>query len=651
MSKKDSRMETMFESALMGPLRVKNRLVMAPMGTRMASEIGAVTQRQIDYYAERAKGGVGTIITDAAVVDYPLGATGATNMTIHDNAYIGGHNELVEAVHNHGAKIILQMKHAGRETRLPSLLGLKPVAPSALACKFFDVLPRELTTDEVEAIVQKFVQAAIRAKTAGYDGVELHGAHGYLIAQFMSLSSNKRTDKYGGNFRNRMNFPLEMIRGIKKSVGKDFPLLFRFSADEFVEEGRTLEESKQVARMLEEEGVHVLHVSAGVYDSMPKMIEPMSYEEGWKIYLAEEIKKTVKIPVIGVGVIRSPAIAERILKEGRVDFLALGRALLADPHWPNKAKEGRDDEIIKCISCNVGCIAGRIFRGLHIRCAINPVTGREREFGTLIPAAKRKKVLIVGGGPAGMEAARIAKMRGHQVTLAEKKGVLGGQLRLGAVPPGKDKINWYSQYLIGQMERLKIKVQLNRQVTPAYVQKLKPDVVIVATGAAAWVPDIPGMGSPQVVKAWEVLERTKKVKGGRIVVAGGGTVGCETALLLASPDRKVTIVEMLEDIALDMEPINRRDLQENIQQAGIKVLVRKKIKEITEEGVLVSEGGGQEELIPADQVVLSLGAKPDDALYRKLTGKVPELYVIGDSCQVGKIMEAAYDGSRVARLI
>ena len=446
MSKGKSDFKKMFESAFLGPLEVKNRLLMAPMGTRMASEIGAVTQKLIDYYVERAKGGVGTILTDAAVVDYPLGATGATNLTIHDNAYIGGHNELVEAVHAQGAKIICQMKHAGRETRLPSLLKTQPVAPSAIPCKFFDVIPRELSTGEVEEIVKKFVEAAMRAKTAGYDGVELHGAHGYLIAQFMSLSSNKRTDKYGGSLQNRMNFPLEIVRGIKKSLGKNFPLLFRFSADEFIEEGRTLEESKQLAQMLEEAGVHVLHVSAGVYDSMPMMIEPMSYEEGWKIYLAEEIKKVVKIPVIGVGVIRTPAIAERILKEGRVDFLALGRALLADPYWPNKAKEGRAEEIIRCISCNIGCIGGRIFRGLHIRCALNPVTGREREFGTLIPAAKRKKVLIVGGGPAGMEAARIAKMRGHQVTLVEKNKVLGGQLRLAAAPPGKDKIDWYNEF-------------------------------------------------------------------------------------------------------------------------------------------------------------------------------------------------------------
>ena len=641
----------MFEPAFLGPLEVKNRLVMAPVSTRMASEIGGVTQRQIKYYAERAKGGIGTIITEITCVDHPLGETGPTNMTLHDNAYIGGHNELVEAVHAYGAKIICQLVHAGRQTRPSSIQGQQPVAPSAIPCRFLNVMPRELTTEEAEEVIRKFIAAAVRAKTAGYDGVEVHGAHGYLIAQFMSLNSNKRTDKYGGNFRNRMNFPLEIIRGIKKSVGQNYPLLFRFSAEEFVEEGRSLEESKEVARILEGEGVHALDVSAGAYDSMPTLIEPMSYEEGWKIYLAEEIKKVVKIPVIGVGVIRTPAVAEKILRENRADFLALGRALIADPHWPNKAREGREDEIIRCISCNTGCIGGRIFRDLHIRCAVNPVTGREEEYGTLLPRTKKKKVLIVGGGPAGMEAARVAKLRGHRVTLVEKSARLGGQLRLAAVPPGKDKITWCSDYLMGQIKKLKVQVLLKQEGTPGYVQKLKPDVVIVATGAHPWIPDIPGIQGPRVITAWEVLEKKKKVEGAHLVVAGGGTVGCETALFLASPGRKVTLVEMLEAIALDMEPINRMDLLEKIRKAGIEVLLRKTVRQITEKGIFVSDEGGKEDLIPADRIVLAFGVEPENSLALQLEGRVPELHVIGDSRRAGKIIDAVYDGHRIARLI
>jgi len=651
MSEMSRNLKKTFEPAFMGPLAVKNRLVMPPMGTRLASEIGGVTQRQIDYYAERAKGGIGTIITEVTCVDHPLGVTGPTSLTIHDNSYIGGHNELVEAVHAYGTKVICQLVHAGRQTRPSSIKGQQPVAPSAIPCKFINVMPRELTTREAEEIVQKFIEAARRVKTAGYDGVELHGAHGYLIAQFMSASSNQRTDKYGGSFQKRMNFPLEIIRGIKKSLGDRYPLLFRFSAEEFVEGGRNLEESKQVARILEAEGVHVLDVTAGTYDSMPTMIEPMSYEEGWKIYLAEEIKKVVKIPVIGVGVIRTPEKAEEVLRAGRVDFVALGRALIADPHWPNKARQGSIEDIIKCISCNIGCIGERIFRDLHLRCAINPVTGREREFGTLPPTKRRKKVLVVGGGPAGMEAARVAKLRGHRVTLAEKSARLGGQLILGTVPPGKEKISWYSEYLIGQMKKSKVHVRLRQEVTPAYVQRFKPDVVIVATGAVPWIPDLPGIQSPRVVRAWDILGGKKKVEHSAVLVAGGGTVGCETALFLASWNRKVTVVEMLDGIALDMEPISRLDLQAKIQQAGIEVILKKPIRRLTEEGVVVSDETGKEEFIRADWVVLALGAKPNGSLAKKLEGKVPELYVIGDSDQPGKIINAAYDGYRVGRLI
>jgi len=644
----DPKMKRIFEPSFLGPLAVKNRLIMAPMGTMMASEVGGVTQKQVDYYAERAKGGVGTIIVEITSVDYPLGGTG---LTLHDNSYIGGHSELVEAVHAYGSKIICQLAHAGRQARPSDLKGLQPVAPSPIPCELLKVLPRELSTRAVEEIVQKFIAAAKRARAAGYDGVELHGAHGYLIAQFMSLCSNQRTDRYGGSLLNRMNFPLEIIRGVKKAVGNRFPLLFRFSGDEFVENGRSLEESRQVARMLEEAGVHALDVSAGAYDSMPTIMEPMSLPEGWKIYLAEEIKKAVKIPVIGVGVIRTPAFAEKILREGRIDFVALGRALIADPHWPNKAREGRPEDIIRCISCNIGCIGGRLFRGLPIRCSVNPATGREREFGILPPARKRKKVLVVGGGPAGMEAACMAKRRGHRVILAEKEAKLGGQLLLAAVPPGKEKINWYSDYLIGRMKKLKVLTRLKQEVTSGYVQKLKPDVVILATGAVPWIPDILGIQNLNVVKAWDILEGKKKVEDSIVVVAGGGTVGCETALYLARQNRKVIVVEMLDRIALDMEPINRMDLQEKIRQAGVEPRVRKKMKEVGGEGVLLEDEGGKEEWVRADWVILALGVKPNDLLFRKLEGKVPEIYSVGDCGQTGKIMDACYDGFRVARLI
>jgi NADPH-dependent 2,4-dienoyl-CoA reductase/sulfur reductase-like enzyme len=384
---------------------------------------------------------------------------------------------------------------------------------------------------------------------------------------------------------------------------------------------------------------------------MPKLMEPMSYPEGWKIYLAEEIKKAVKVPVIGVGVIRTPAFAEKILRERRIDFVALGRALMADPHWPNKASEGRSKDIIRCISCNIGCIGGRVFRGLPIRCSVNPATGREREFAVLPPAGERKKVLVVGGGPAGMEAACLAKKRGHRVILAEKGDKLGGQLLLAAVPPGKEKINWYSEYLIGRMKKLKVTARLKQEVTAAYVQKLMPDVVLLATGAVPWTPDIPGIQKPNVVKAWDILKGKKKIEDSMVVVAGGGTVGCETALYLARQNRKVIVVEMLDRIALDMEPINRMDLQEKIRQAGVDTLVKKKMKEIAWEGVLLEDEGGKVEWIRADWVILALGVKPNDWLFRKLKGKVPEIYSIGDCKKTGKIIDASYDGFRVGRLI
>jgi 2,4-dienoyl-CoA reductase-like NADH-dependent reductase (Old Yellow Enzyme family)/thioredoxin reductase len=648
MTYKKVNLKRLFEQASIGKMDVKNRIIMAPMGTRLSSEVGGVTQRQIEYYAERAKGGVGTIITEVVCVDYPLGLTGPTNLCIHDNAYIAGHNELVEAVHTYGAKIICQLVHAGRQTRPSSIKGMDPVAPSAIPCKFLNVMPRELTTSETEDIVRKFIEAAVRVKTAGYDGLELHGAHGYLIAQFMSPESNRRKDRYGGDLMGRMTFPLEIIQGIRKELGRDFPLLFRFSGDEFVDGGRDLEESKEVARILEEAGVDALHVSAGTYDSMPQMIEPMSYEEGWKIYLAEAIKKVVKIPVIGVGAIRTPQIAEKILQEKKVDFIALGRALLADPYWPEKAKEGRVREIIPCISCNVGCIGERIFRNLHIRCAVNPLTGREGWKDTLVPAIKKKKVFVIGGGPAGMTAAIYAKMRGHDVTLYEKGKELGGQLRLAEVPPGKEKIAWFREYLINLVKERRIKVHLGTNVYPKMIAQRNPDAVIIATGATPFIPEIPGVKSRSVFTAWDILEGKRKVKGKVVLVAGGGTVGCETALFLANENRKVIMVEMLDALALDMEPINRIEILSRIEKAGIDVILKRKIHEIEPDGVVVSTEDKKREKIEADIVVLALGAFALRELSGRLYGKVKEIHIVGDANSPRKIMDAVYEGFQAA---
>jgi 2,4-dienoyl-CoA reductase-like NADH-dependent reductase (Old Yellow Enzyme family)/thioredoxin reductase len=589
---------------------------------------------------------VGTIIVEITGVDSPVGVASPKTLTIHDDIYTGGHNELTEAVQAFGAKIISQLGHVGRNRR--AVYGAQPVAPSAIPCKFFSVVPRELTIPEIEDIVMKFIDAARRAKTAGYDGVELHGAHGYLIAEFMSASSNHRKDRYGGDLNGRMTFPLEIIRGIRKEVGSDYPILFRFSADEFVDGGMDLEESKKVAVILEEAGVDALDVSAGTYDSMSRSIEPMSYDQGWRIYLAESIKRVVKIPVIGVGQIRTPEFAERILEEGKVDFVALGRGLLADPYWPQKAREGREKDVIPCISCNDGCIGGRTFRNLHIRCTVNPMTARERFVERLKPVSKRKKFVVVGGGPAGIMAGLTATMRGHQVTVFEKSNELGGQLLLAAKPPGKEKISWFRDYLLNQIDQQGINVRLECPVTLETIVQENPDAVILATGAIPLIPDLPGIQEQSVCSAWEILEGKKKVEDTGVLVVGGGTVGCETALYLSPSNKKVTVIEMLGNIALDMEFINRMDLMSKIQEAKIEVLLGRKVERIDSNGVVLLNREMKEEEVKGDVVVLAVGATPVNDLAKGLEGKVEEIHVVGDCYQPRKIFDAVYEGFRAA---
>jgi len=648
------RYSKLFEEGRIGRMTVKNRIVMPPMATNYAGPSGEPTERLIGYYAERAKGGAGLIIIENVQVKYPQGKNVACQLRLDMDKYIPGYQELAEAVHAYQARIFMQIHHAGRQYH--DIEGEEGVAPSGIPCGFLQQPVRAMRPDEVEDMVERFSNTALRAKKAGMDGVEFHGAHGYLINQFMSPHTNQRMDEWGGTFERRMRFPLEIIRRTREKVGPDFPLSFRMSADEFVPGGITLDESCRMAQMLEEAGIDVLHVSAGIYESMQRILDPMRFEEGWRTYLAAEIKKVVGIPVITVGQIRSPEVAELILRDGMADFVALGRTLIADPHWPRKVWEDRVPEIRKCISCNIGCIGGHVFNDLYMRCTVNPVVGHERFEGwaNLIPAKKTKNVMVVGAGPGGMEAARVAALRGHSVTLYEKENELGGQVRIALKAPGKDKLGFIPAYYTHTLKTSGVRVETGMQVNEDLIREKKPDVVIIATGARPLMPDIRGIDrTDRVAVSWNVLEGTAQVQGKRVIVAGGGLVGCETALYLAKQGKVVTIIEMMDELACDMEPVTRFDfLTELLPKTGIKVILKRVIAEIADEGVVVLDRWGRKSLVEADCTVIALGACPADGSLEALARKhAQEVYVIGDCKDPRKIINAIFEGASIARLI
>lgn len=647
----------LFEPGRIGRLITKNRVVMLPMGTQLQESDGGVSQRAIDFYVARARGGTGLIISALWAVEQEIepkteGSCCFLHFMANGFTYVNRLSQLADAVHDYGARLAVQLT-AG-SGRVISPLGIEamapaqPVAPSEQPCFFApNVKARALTTEEIQKLVNAFGFAARVVSAAGVDAIELHGHGGYLIDQFMTAIWNRRTDRYGGNLDGRLRFPVEIIEIIKANAGRDFPVIFRFAVRHGFDGGRELEESIKIARRLEESGVDALSVDEGCYDSTRGLQHPSYAPPGCWIEAAQEVKKFVKIPVIAAGALGHPELAESILQEGKADFIGLGRPLLADPEWPSKVKEGRLDDVLMCIGDNEGCMS-RVSMHRYVSCALNPATGMEREF-IIRPAEKKKTVLVVGGGPAGMEAARIAALRGHRVTLWERGNTLGGNLIPASVLDFKQDIKRLITYLSTQMKKLGVKIELGKEATPELIWKEKPEVLIIATGATPMVPEIPGIEKNLVATVVDLL-LGKKEAGENVVLAGGGVIGCEVGLHLAQKGKKVTIVEMTENLASGIFESNRRDLLQLLTKYGVDLLTGTSILEITDDGAVVSDKSGTRTL-KADTVVLALGLKPEVGLLKAMEGKQAEMWSIGDCVEPRKVINAIWEGFRTARLI
>jgi 2,4-dienoyl-CoA reductase-like NADH-dependent reductase (Old Yellow Enzyme family)/thioredoxin reductase len=600
----------LFQHGKIGRLQIRNRIVMPAMGTNFTGLDGVVSDRNVQYYCERARGGVGLIITEASYIDqttknrpHALGSS--------EDRFVPGLRHLADAIHAEGAACCIQLNHAGKLA--PSkVIGCTPLAPSAIPHAATGEVPRAMSREDIRYIVECFAAAAGRASQAGFDAVEVHGAHGYLVHQFLSPLSNCREDEYGGTFENRARFALEVVRAVRERVGHDFPIIFRLSATEYMEGGFTTEEMVRLARWLEAEGVAALDVSAGSTEtaySSAQVVQTMYFEPGSLAKYARMIKDQVSIPVIAVGRINQPQLAEAILARGDADFVAAGRAFTADPHWPRKVLEGRTEEICQCLACNVGCL-GRLVQGMDVKCVQNPWVGTDYESG--VPAAPTsKRVLVIGGGPAGLEAARVAAARGHRVILLEREAQLGGQVRLACVPPGKAGMQEVVRSRVRDLKKLGVELKCGVEVQPSNISSFTTDVVIEATGALPANLTFPTNFPEKVFSAWSVLAG-QELAGERILVIGAGMVGLEIADWLASKAKKVVVIELLDQVGNNITPTVRAMLLARLDAEKVQVITGAMLDHWGPDGAAISKADGSVFRLEAiDNVIAAVGSQPN----------------------------------------
>ncbi|MFZ7944841.1 MULTISPECIES: NAD(P)/FAD-dependent oxidoreductase [Bacillaceae] len=632
----------LFTPGKIGKLEIENRIVKASTGTGLGNRDGTVSERQIRHYKELASGGVGLLIAEYVFIDNDASKTAFCQLGISDNEYIAGLSWLASTIHDQGVKVGIQLAHCGRQR----MLGIPPVKaasriPWPEQYETTGMMPEELTIEEMKQIVKDYGAAAKRAKTAGFDCIEIHAAHGYLITNFLSQLTNKRTDLYGGSLENRMRFLTEVVKSVKEEVGDDYPVILRVNGTDYEPGGFRMEESIQVCKRAEQLGIDALHVSGGDHTTMHYQVSPMSIPKGPNVWAAESIKQEVSIPVIASGSITTPEFAEEILSQGKGDFVSLARPLLADPHFPLKAKEGRPEDIIPCIRCNDGCMERTFFNNLSVRCSVNPNMGREGELPIKVSAAP-KNILIIGGGPAGMEAARVSALRGHQVTLYEK-GELGGALVAAGAAKFKPDIHNLITYYISQLEKLDINI-VHEEATADTVRKGNYEEVIISTGKLPKPFQVKGMDKMTVVHAKDVLSKKTSV-GENVVIIGGGLTGTETALFLSNQGRHVTIVEKADSIMNDDLITFKTSYNEMLRKQKVFIYKETEIEEIHDQGALLIHRGGERREIAADTIILAHGYTSNEDFAHSLKNQMNiNVHSIGDGKKPGKIYDAIHAG-------